>query len=53
MKNGRIETVNGDEISRPNYRIDEGLKQLETLFIKINSYELNSYCKSEISTILY
>ena len=34
MKNGRVETVNGDEISRPGPRIDEGLKQLETLFIK-------------------
>ena len=28
VKNGRIETVNGDEISRPGPRIDEGLKQL-------------------------
>ena len=28
MKHNRIETVNGDEISRPGPRIDDGLKEL-------------------------
>ncbi len=27
-KNTRIEVVNGDEVSRPGPRIDEGLKEL-------------------------
>ncbi|MCE0454268.1 ABC transporter substrate-binding protein [Staphylococcus haemolyticus] len=34
VKNGRIETVNGDEISRPGPRIDEGLKQLRDAIYK-------------------
>lgn len=34
VKNGRIETVNGDEISRPAPRIDEGLKQLRDAIYK-------------------
>lgn len=34
VKNGRIETVNGDEISRPGPRIDEGLKQLRYAIYK-------------------
>ena len=34
VKNGRIETVNGDEISRPGPRIDEGLKQLSDAIYK-------------------
>lgn len=34
VKNGRIETVNGDEISRPGLRIDEGLKQLRDAIYK-------------------
>ena len=34
VKNGRIETVNGDEISRPGPRIDEGLKQLREAIYK-------------------
>ncbi len=28
VKNTRIEVVNGDEVSRPGPRIDEGLKEL-------------------------
>lgn len=34
VKNGRIETVDGDEISRPGPRIDEGLKQLRDAIYK-------------------
>ncbi|MBY6180275.1 MULTISPECIES: ABC transporter substrate-binding protein [Staphylococcus] len=34
VKNGRVETVNGDEISRPGPRIDEGLKQLRDAIYK-------------------
>ncbi|WP_199219656.1 ABC transporter substrate-binding protein [Staphylococcus haemolyticus] len=34
VKNGRIETVDGDEISRPVPRIDEGLKQLRDAIYK-------------------
>ncbi|RIO87937.1 ABC transporter substrate-binding protein [Staphylococcus haemolyticus] len=34
VKNGRIETVNGDEISRPGPRIDEGLKELRDAIYK-------------------
>lgn len=34
VKNGRIETVNGDEISRPGPRIDEGVKQLRDAIYK-------------------
>ncbi|MBW5899718.1 ABC transporter substrate-binding protein [Staphylococcus haemolyticus] len=34
VKNGRIETVNGDEISRSGPRIDEGLKQLRDAIYK-------------------
>lgn len=34
VKNGRIETANGDEISRPGPRIDEGLKQLRDAIYK-------------------
>lgn len=34
VKNGRIETVNGDEISRPGPRIDESLKQLRDAIYK-------------------
>lgn len=34
VKNGRIETVDGDEISRPGPRIDEGVKQLRDAIYK-------------------
>lgn len=34
VKNERVETVNGDEISRPGPRIDEGLKQLKDAIYK-------------------
>ncbi|MGA4515054.1 iron complex transport system substrate-binding protein [Staphylococcus caledonicus] len=34
VKNERVETVNGDEISRPGSRIDEGLKELRDAIYK-------------------
>ncbi|AMG61400.1 ABC transporter substrate-binding protein [Staphylococcus lugdunensis] len=34
VKNGRVEVVNGDEVSRPGPRIDEGLKDLKEAIYK-------------------
>lgn len=34
VKNGRIEAVNGDQISRPGPRIDDGLKALRDAIYK-------------------
>ena len=36
VKNGRVEVVNGDEVSRPGPRIDEGLKDLKKPSINDN-----------------
>ena len=39
VKNTRIETVDGDEVSRPGPRIDEGLKDLRDDIYKKQSFE--------------
>lgn len=38
MKHHRIATVNGDEISRPGPRIDDGLKELRDAIYKNNDF---------------